>query len=243
MREVVITINEAFNQANCCECATVMITGAEGKKTSRIVSIESVIMALRNSTVMQRVNVAVGEIPFGYYDAQVSEEQGKFCADMVAVLPAGKQMMQYEETLYDVSIPSLVFQFSVTRERITMTKVYAMKDEVPTDQSCLYRYPFGNVSTAGQVCWGTNKLPAIRSLKGLEEAMMLFIQSPCNSDYFKGKEYCNHAEISLRELFEKLKDEESYPEDYLVALKQGKKNMTLGDLVSWRNKKNKRRTA
>ena len=241
MKEVVITLNEAFNQANCCECATVTITGADGKKRTRVVSVESVIMALRNSTVMQKVNVAVGKIPCGYYDAQVSEEQGKFSADMVAVLPAGKQMMQYEETLYDVSIPSLVFQFSVAREKITETKVYAMKDEVPTDKSRLYRYPFGNVSQGGYVCWGGNNLPNIRSLKGLEEAMMLFIQSPCNSDYFRGKEYCGHAEISLREFFEKLKDEDVYPEDYLVALKQGRRNMTLGDLVSWRGKNNKRR--
>ena len=173
MKEVVITLNEAFNQANCCECATVTITGADGKKRTRVVSVESVIMALRNSSVMQKVNVAVGKIPFGYYDAQVSEEQGKFSADMVAVLPAGKQMMQYEETLYDVSIPSLVFQFSVAREKITETKVYAMKDEAPTDKSRLYRYPFGNVSQGGQVCWGRNNLPNIRSLKGLEEAMML----------------------------------------------------------------------
>lgn len=137
MKEVVITLNEAFNQANCCECATVTITGADGKKRTRVVSVESVIMALRNSMVMQKVNVAVGKIPFGYYDAQVSEEQGKFSADMVAVLPAGKQMMQYEETLYDVSVPSLVFCFSVTREKIMRTRVYAMRDETPTDKSCL----------------------------------------------------------------------------------------------------------
>ena len=241
MKEVVITLNEAFNQANCCECAAVTITGADGKKISRIVTVASVVKALCNSALQQRVNVAVGQIPFGYYDAQVSEEQGKFSADMVAVLPAGKQMMQYEETLYDVSVPSLVFCFSVTREKIMRTRVYAMRDETPTDKSCLYQYPFGNVNSVGQVCWGGNNLPSVRSLKGLEEAMMLFIQSPCNSDYFRGKEYCGHAEISLRELFEKLKDEDVYPEDYLVALKQGRRNMTLGDLVSWRGKNNKRR--
>lgn len=243
MREIVITVSEAFNQANCCECAKVMITGEDGKKRSRIVTMESVMKAMQQSMVIPRVGVAVGKIPFGYYDAQISEEQGKFCADMVAVLPAGKQMMRYENTFYDISIPSLVFRFEVFREKIVKTDVYAMKDEAPRDKSRLYRYPFGNVSMAGRVCWGGNKLPDIRDLKGLEEAMMLFIQSPCNSDYFRGNEYCGHAELSLRELFEKLKDEEAYPDDYLVALKEGRKNMTLGDLVSWKCKKNKRRTA
>lgn len=243
MREIVITLDEAFNKANCCECASVMITDKNGKKKSRVVSVESLIKAMRNSVVMPKVNIAVGKIPFGYYDAQISEEQGKFCADMVAVLPAGKQMMRYEDTFYDVSIPSLVFQFEVVREKIANTNVYAIKDETPKDRSRLYRYPFGNVSAQGRVCWGGNLLPDIHDLKGLEEAMMLFIQSPCNSDYYRGEEYCGHAGLSLRALFEKLKDEETYPDGYLVALKKGKKSMTLGDLVSWGCKKNKRRTA
>lgn len=239
MREVVITMNEAFNQANCCECAKVTITGEYGKKKSRIVTVESIMKAMQAAMLIKRTSMAVGKIPFG----QISEEQGKFCADMVAVLPAGKQMMRYENTLYDVSIPSLVFRFEVVREKIVQTDVYAMKDETPKDKSRLYRYPFGNVSMTGRVCWGGNRLPDILDLKGLEEAMMLFIQSLCNSDYFKGKEYCGHAELSLRELFEKLKDEEAYPDDYLVALKNGRKNVTLGDLVSWKCKNNKRRTA
>lgn len=243
MREVAITLNEAFNQANCCECAKVTITEEDGKKKSRIVTVESIMKAMQASMIIKRTGMAVGKIPFGYYDAQIGEEQGKFCADMVAVLPAGKQMMRYENTLYDVSIPSLVFRFEVLREKIVKTGVYAMKDETPKDKSRLYRYPFGNVDMTGRVCWGGNKLPDIRDLKGLEEAMMLFIQSPCNSDYFKGGEYCGHAELSLRELFEKLKDEDVYPEDYLVVLKNGRKNVTLGDLVSWKCKNNKRRTA
>lgn len=243
MREIVITISEAFNQANCCECAKITIIEKDGKKKSRIVTMESIMKAMQRSMVIPRIGMAVGKIPFGYYDAQISEEQGKFCADMVAVLPAGKQMMRYENTFYDVSIPSLVFRFEVFREKIVKTEVYAMKDEAPKNKSRLYRYPFGNVGMTGQVCWGGNKLPDIRDLKGLEEAMMLFVQSPCNSDYFRGNEYCGHAELSLRELFEKLKDEETYPDDYLVALKNGRKNMTLGDLVSWKCKKNKRRTA
>lgn len=243
MSKIVITIDEPFNQVNCCNCAKVLIIREDGKKRSRIVTMESLLKAMKGSTVLPRVNITVGKIPFGYYDAQLSEEQGKFSARMIAVLPAGKQMMRYEDTLYDVSMPSLVFRFEVVRERIISTEVFAMRDEAPTDKSYLFRYPLGNVSKEGRVCWGRNKLPDIHSLKELEEAMILFIQSPCNSDYFTGTEYCGHKGITLRELFEKLKDEKVYPDDYLVALKNGRKRMTLGDLVTWRCVKNKRRTA
>lgn len=231
MREIVITINEAFNQENCCEYAKVLITGKNGKKRSRIVSMESLLKAMQKSLVIKRGGMAVGKIPFGYYDAQITEDQGMFCADMIAVLPAGKQMMRYEDTLYDVSIPSLVFRFEVNRERITGTRVYVMKDKTPTDQSCLYRYPFGNVSSQGGVCWGGNKLPDIHDLKGLEEAMMLFIQSPCNSDYYNGSDYCGHAGLSLRELFEKLKDEEAY-EELHYRLNYDMEEVTLYDVKS-----------
>ena len=114
-------------------------------------------------------------------------------------------------------MPSLVFHFKVDGETISNTQVYVLKDEAPADSSKLYRYPFGNVSREGLVCWGANRLPKIRELKNLEEAMMLFIQSRGNSDYFRGKEYCGHEDMTLRQLYEMLKDREEYPEEYLVA--------------------------
>ena len=94
MRKIVITIDEPYNQANCCNCAKVLMIREDGKKKSRIVTMESLLKAMKDSTVLPKVNIAVGKIPFGYYDAQVSEEQGKFSAKMIAVLPAGKQMMR-----------------------------------------------------------------------------------------------------------------------------------------------------
>lgn len=187
------------------------------------------------SKVQRSANVPVGRIPFGYYDAAVGSKNGKFCAEAVTVLPAGKQIIQYEESRYDICMPSLVFCFVVVEGRIQNAKVYAVMDEKPEDKSRLYRYPFGNVSETGNVCWGSNRLPLVKELKDLEEAMMLFIQSGTNSDYFKSKEYCGHEDMTLRQLYEMLKDLDSYPEKYLVALKQQKREMRLGDLLTWKN--------
>lgn len=241
MRKISITMDEAFNQKNCCNCAKVMIEEDNGIKKERTVTIDSLIMAMKESLTTACVYHSIGEIPFGYYDAEIGSERGKFCAKAVMVLPAGKQMMKYEDTYYDAAIPSLVFDFDVSDERLSSTQVYVMKNEKPTDKSQLYRYPFGNVSESGTVCWGRNQLPKIRKLKDLEEIMMLFIQSPCNSDYYRSSMYCGHEGVSLRELFEMLKDEESYPEDYLVPLKGTKGNVVLGNLMQW--KKNNRRRA
>lgn len=212
MRQISILLDEDFNKSNCIECAKVTIQEKNGTKRIMLVTMESLVSALVKSSVKKAAKVPVGKIPFGYYDAAVGEEQGKLCAEVVTVLPPGRQILQYEKTMYDVCLPSLVFKFNITQGRIYSTYVYVMKDDVPADDSRLYRYPFGNVSVDGHVCWGANVLPDISELKSLEEVMTLFVQSPCNNDYYNGRDYCNHKDITLRQLFEILKDEEDYPE-------------------------------
>ena len=241
MRRITIVLDEDLNKSNCIECAKVTIQEKNGKLRSRVVTMESLIGALAKSVVKKAVKVPVGKIPFGYYDATLGEEQGKLCAEVITVLPSGRQILQYESTRYDICLPSLVFKFVIDKGRVYSTYVYVMKDEVPTDDSRLYRYPFGNVNGDGHVCWGTNVLPDICELKSLEEVMTLFVQSPCNNDYYNGKDYCNHKDITLRQLFEILKDEEDYPGKYLVPLKQGMRNMFLKDIITWRKDKLKGR--
>lgn len=231
MRRIEIVLDERHNHSNCYECAQVTMEDERGAKQSRLVTVESLIAAFAKSVVQRPVNVRVGRIPFGYYDATVGTKNGKFCAEAVTVLPAGKQMIQYEGSGYDICMPSLVFCFKVEEDRIESTQVYAVVDEKPMDRSKLYRYPFGNVSQTGKVCWGSNSLPRVKELKDLEEAMMLFIQSGSSSDYFRSKEYCGHEDMTLRQLYEMLKDQDSYPEEYLVEMKQQKRKMRLGDLM------------
>lgn len=236
MPEITITINDTMKGSCNEECARVQVVEDSGKKQSRFVTMDSLMEAFHAAVVRERVDTAVGEIPFGYYDAQIGTDKGLFCARMVAVLPPGRHMMRYEETMYDVCLPGLVFCFHVERGRLYNTKVFTIKDEKPGAKSQLYQYPFGNVGKDGNVCWGQNQLPQFQSLKALEEAMMLFIQSPTNDDYYNGQTYCNHAGLSLRELFEFLKDQDSYPEEYMVPAKSGRNIQCLGNLTPWRKK-------
>ncbi len=233
MDRVEIVLDANFMKSNCYECAKVVIV-ENGKKKERIVTIQSLLKAMSNSVVKKRSRIKIGKVPFGYYDAEVGEDEGKLCADVITVLPKSRQIMKYENTSYDVCIPSLVFRFTIGKEKVWTTKVYAIKDEIPSDKSMLYRYPFGNVSMEGTVCWGSNVLPDICELKNLETVMMLFIQSPGNADYFDAKKYCGQENLTLRQLFEELKDQENYPDNYLVALEKNGRNMVLSDLMTWK---------
>ena len=150
------------------------------------------------------------------------------------MLPASMQMMQYENTQYDVCVPSLVFSFHVDTGRLEKTRVFVLKDDKPTGNSVLYRYPFGNVYDDGRVCWGSNVFPDILEIKRLEMVMTLFIHSPCNSDLYNSEKCIGVKDIPLRELFEQLHNKQDFPEEYLMPIKKQRGNMCLKDLMTWK---------
>lgn len=237
MEKVVIVLDEQLNQRYCYERAFVQIIDQKtGIKKERIVTVESLVSAIKKSIVNETNPVLLGRMPFGYFDGAVSMKEEKFCADVITVLPASKQIVQYEGTRYDVCMPSLVFEFKIEKEVLAKTSVFCLKDKVPTEKSQLYRYPFGNVHSSGSVCWGSNPIPRIRDLRGLEEVMTLFIQSPCNDDLYNSLECVGVENLSLRQLLEKIKNMDTFPEEFLMLLKKGQKVVTLEDKIIWKKK-------
>lgn len=234
MGEIAIYLNETFNRQHSYDCANVVVTDNAGKKSVKTVEVGSLLKALKCAVKLEAEQAPIGKIPFGYYDGAISIYSGKLCADIVTVLPASMQMMKYENTQYDVCVPSLVFSFHVNKGRMENTRVFTLKDEKPTEKSVLYRYPYGNVYDDGRICWGTNSFPDIHEIKRLEMAMTLFIQSPCNSDLYRSEKCIGQKNVSLRELFEQLRNVQSFPEEYFVPIKKQRGNMCLKDLITWR---------
>ncbi len=190
-----------------------------------MVEIGSLLKAFKKSVVETVELAPIGEIPFGYYNGAVGIINSKLKADIVTVLPASMQIMQYENTQYDVCVPSLVFSFHVDKGRLEKTRVFVLKDEEPTEKSVLYRYPFGNVYDDGKVCWGSNVFPDILEIKRLEMVMTLFIQSPCNSDLYQSEKCIGVKGVLLRELFEQLHNKQNFPEEYLMPIKKQRGKM------------------
>lgn len=108
MRRIEIVLDERYNRSNCYECAQVTMEDECGVKQSRLVTVASLVEAFLKSAVQRHADIPVGRLPFGYYDAAVGSRDGRYCAEVVTVLPAGRQMIQYEETRYDICMPSLV---------------------------------------------------------------------------------------------------------------------------------------
>ncbi len=234
MQEIAIYLNDNFNRSYSYDCANVVFTDKTGQKKSKIVEIGSLLKAFKCAVKMDVEQAPIGKIPFGYYDGAIGMCNSKLCADIVTVLPASMQIMQYENTQYDVCVPSLVFSFHVNKGRLMNTRVFTLKDEEPTDNSVLYRYPYGNVYEDGRVCWGSNVFPDICEIKRLEMVMTLFIQTPCNSDLYRSEECIGQNDVPLRELFEQLRNVQIFPEEYLMPIKKQKGKMCLKDLITWK---------
>lgn len=235
MQRVEIIFDDQLNREQCLKCAHVTIINTEmDVKEERLVTIDSLMKAFGSSIIKETEMVPLGRMPFGYFDGAIRMEQGKFSAEVVAVLPASKQIVTYEKTKYDICMPSLVFSFKVQEERLAETKVFTIKDDIPKEKSRLYRYPFGNVFDSGSVCWGNNCIPRIKDLKGLEMIMTLFIQSPCNDDLYNSEKCIGVKELPLRQLLQNLKDKNVFPEEYLRPIKNQKKAVTIKDVMLWK---------
>lgn len=230
MNKIVITLDESKSKKDYYECAELVLE-ENGIKQKRMVELSSLLSAFSKSTCQKPKSIRLGRMPVGYYDGTICEEDGLLRADVLIILPKCRQVMQYEKTRYDVCVPSLAFLFRITQSRVNSTRIFALKDDRPTEKSLLFVYPFGNVNiNSGSACWGTNLLKQIEFLKDLDEIVALFIQSECNEDHYRLGESCTLA-VPLRSLFDMLQDVERFPEELLIERTSRFDYRTLGDIM------------
>lgn len=92
----------------------------------------------------------------------------------------------YKDVYKDFYIPNLLFAFTIKNNRIDKSRVFVVKEKanVITEDTILYRYPFGNVYSDGRICWGTNELPNIKVPTQLKGIPYMFITSPTVDDLY-----------------------------------------------------------
>src|SRR5690606_12598808 len=95
-----------------------------------------------------------------------------------------------------VGHPKLVFVFDLFRGQIQGKKVAAVKDEVITEKTKLYRYPFSNVQSGNlECCW--NYFPQLKEFRNIESYPYIFLQGERNFHLYSG-------EMGYRALLESL---------------------------------------
>lgn len=81
-----------------------------------------------------------------------------------------------------IPFPPCLFVFDVTAGRVNATKVFALKNLIAKKTDGLYNFPFGNVYPEGRVCWGSARLPQIKTPMNLISVVSVFFDSPFNGD-------------------------------------------------------------
>jgi hypothetical protein len=84
------------------------------------------------------------------------------------------------QMISQVGHPKLLFVFTVGSRSISAS-VSAIKDEVITGKTKLYRYPFSNVYNHAGCCWS---VPQVKDVRNLESFPIMFLQGIRNFDLY-----------------------------------------------------------
>lgn len=159
----------------------------------------------------------IGELPSNYVDGSIFRKSNNIiCAKVLTLIPKGKRVFQHIETTFpEMNVPALLFYWVIENNRIYKTSVYALKEPVFNNKTTLYQYPYGNVYSSGDVCWGTIDRPEINMLKKLDIAETVFLRSITSNDLYS-ESYTTQKEKSLRDLLWYVNGFEEFPDEILV---------------------------
>lgn len=180
---------------------------------------------IKNS--IENEGVRSGFLPRNCFHVSVSADGGK---DYCLWHPELYADVSYFGTEYQhFPLPRLVFGFQVSREgKVFRCSLGVVKDELPTEDTPMFEYPFSNVGGFG-LCTGNNPLPTYRHPRALANLPNFLLSLPNNNDSFQRKN--NRLEMDHRELLNHLKSKDPayYYTDVLVP--NGK---TLKDFINRR---------
>jgi hypothetical protein len=119
-----------------------------------------------------------------------------------------------------IPFPACLFVFDVNASKITEGKVFALKGFISKRDDTLYNFPFGNTYAGGKVCWGSAKLPAIKTPMNLISAISVFFDSSFNGDLVGGRTWRPPPDKAISDfwtLVKYLDGKEAFPENMLYA--------------------------
>lgn len=92
--------------------------------------------------------------PKHFYQGFTSDKKGTF--EVILVVPAGSHMYVSEkyQVATQLSYPALLFKLRFVNGLPSSKECFALDTDTPTNDSLLYRYPYGNVGHEGNICMG-----------------------------------------------------------------------------------------
>lgn len=206
MEKLIITMTS--NEKTHIDDIFIEVHSEQGTVTKKIFPSE--LANILGNHYVHKENIRIGNLPSGFIDA--SYENNKSFTVIVQV-PASQHRLTYYESVYNVPLPSLIFGFIVKDSKLSITRLYAVKEDNAIDSTKLCRFPLANVSGFGDtVCWGCNLIPEISQIADVNRLVSIFLGLPFNDDNFNGG---NSGFKMMRELLSDLQGRKEFPAEYL----------------------------
>lgn len=195
---------------------------------TKVISLDDFVDIITGSIERDANEIEIGKLPNGYYSGAINVRYNNSFRCTI-VVPEGIFPVRYYDTNFTIPFPSLVFNFNVLKGKVVQARCFALKDVIPTDNSIIYRYPFGNVhSSNGNICWGSNNLETVNQMCDLNKIITLFYGSPTNDDLYSpgNNVLANKPYVAtLRAFYSHLNGRKKFTKEVLNPF-----NMTLGEL-------------
>lgn len=167
----------------------------------------------------------VPTLPKFFYKGGVTTRTDSFWVTFF--VPKGYRQWGYEKTQEFLSVPypNLFFVVEVNKGTVVKRSVYAVKDELPTEESKLYLYPYGNVDQYGGICMGSCHVK-MESLSSSDNFVEAFFLGKDAGHYYK-KGIMAKPEVPLRELISLVGEKGCFPEEWLMPSMYGETQRTI----------------
>ena len=156
-------------------------------------------------------------LPKFFYKGGVTTKENNFWVSFF--VPKGMHQWACSATneFLNIPYPNLFFVIEVNKGNVVQKNVYAVADDVPTESSLLYLYPYGNVSSDGNICMG-NCITALDSISISDAFVEAFFLGKDAGHYYKGGIFVK-PDVPLRELVSLVTKKHCFPTEWLMPSK------------------------
>lgn len=166
-------------------------------------------------------SLRLGKMPGGFYDGTISTSGDGF--ECLIVVPEGIKPFIYYDKVFNIPFPTLMFHIKCNKGVLKRTFVYALESDTVNDETLLYAYPFGNINSDNIVCWGSNAIMGLDSLRSAEKVISVFFGASTNDDLWSSKERLSDTSREKfclqRGLVEYLVGKSKFPKEFLLDIK------------------------
>ena len=192
---------------------------SDGSNLQKTLSFEDFKKLLDVSTkIVEDKYRSIPKLPKYYHEGGVTKKCNSFWVTLF--VPGERRQFYYQTTneMLFVPYPNMIFLLKIGNGVVKSRYCYAIADNELTDSTVLYQYPYGHVSTSGDICMGS----CSKSLNSLSEADNFVEQFVLGSN--QGHYYQNgvmsRKNVSLRELLSLTEKKGYFPAEWLMPMTQ-----------------------